>query len=147
LPRCFDLRGITGELALVEQLRDFANQLLAQHPRFLDRLRRLSLRQPPPLGFLGRLILEHDGEHQAQLDLKRRGLVPLVDLVRFMAVQHQINETNTLSRLALLKSAQALPDDLADELAQSFEFLLNLRIHLEWQQLQTQEPTCWIANF
>jgi CBS domain-containing protein len=142
----FDLRGVAGELALVDQLRDFVNPLLDQNPRFLGRLRLLSLRQPPPLGFLGQLILEHDDEHKDQLDLKRRALIPLVDLVRFLAIQRRLGETNTLNRLAWLKSAQALPAGLADELAQGFEFLLNLRIQLEWKQLQAQEAASYYLN-
>jgi CBS domain-containing protein len=139
----FDLRGLYGEMALAGQLQTFVEELLIQNPRFLSRLNRLSTRQPPPLGFLGQLVLEHDGQHKNELDLKRRGLVPLVDLVRFLAIQHQLRETNTLSRLDLLKQGGALPADMAGELAQGFQFLLTLRLRLEGEKIQAGEPVSY----
>jgi CBS domain-containing protein len=132
----FDLRGVQGELGLVEQLRRFITQLLAGRPGFLTRLAHLSIRHAPPLGFFGQFTFEHEGPHQHELDLKHRGIVPLVDLVRFLALQHGLNETNTLGRLELLKAAGHLPASLADNLAQAYEFMLHLRIRGEWSDLQ-----------
>jgi CBS domain-containing protein len=142
----FDLRGLYGDMALAGQLQDFVEELLVQNPRFLDRLNRLSTRQQPPLGFLGQLVLEHDGQHENELDIKRRGLVPLVDLVRFLAIQYQLRETNTLSRLDLLKHVGALPAGMAGELAQGFEFLLNLRLRLEGEKIRAGEPVSYYLN-
>jgi CBS domain-containing protein len=40
----FGLRGIYGDLTLVERLREFVTHLIVQNPRFLRRLSHLSTR-------------------------------------------------------------------------------------------------------
>jgi CBS domain-containing protein len=89
---------------------------------------------------LGQFTVEHSGEHKDEFDLKHRGLVPIVDLARFLALQSHLGETNTLNRLEQVKDAGYLPADLAHELAQAFEFMLNLRIRHQWQQVQGHQP-------
>jgi CBS domain-containing protein len=136
----FDFRGIHGDLSLAEQLRQFTFELLAEQPRFLTRLAYISASMPPPVGFLGQLTVEHSGEHRDEFNLKHRGLVPIVDLARFLALRSHLAETNTLSRLEQVNDAADLPAGLARELAQAFEFMLNLRIRHQWQQVQAQQP-------
>jgi CBS domain-containing protein len=140
----FDLRGIYGDLTLVERLHEFVTHLIVENPRFLRRLSHLSTRQAPPLGFLGHFVLEPDGEHEAEFDLKCRGTMPVVDLARFFALRHGLTETNTLSRLEQLKASGHLPPARAAELAQTFEFMLTLRIRRQWEQFQTGQP---VSNY
>jgi CBS domain-containing protein len=135
----FDFRGIHGDLVLAEQLRHFTFELLAKQPRFLTRLAHLSASMPPPVGFLGQLTVEHSGEHKDEFNLKQRGLVPIVDLARFLALRSHLSETNTLNRLKQVKDADDLPVELTHELAQAFEFILNLRIRHQWQQIQAHQ--------
>lgn len=142
----FDLRGIYGNLLLTEQLYNFIFDLLERHPRFLRQLGRLSIRQTPPLGFLGRFTLEYSGEHKDEFDLKRRGIIPLVDLTRFLALQYRINETNTLQRLERLKNEGHLTASEADSLAQAYEVLLRLRIEQEWEQIKQGRPPSTYLN-
>ncbi|MBI1879644.1 MAG: hypothetical protein HYR94_15725 [Chloroflexi bacterium] len=84
----------------------------------------------------GQFSVEHNGEHKDEFDLKQRGTVPLVDLARFFALAHHVSETNTLTRLEYLKDLADLPADLIRELAQSFEFILNLRLQHQQEQIQ-----------
>jgi CBS domain-containing protein len=136
----FDFRAIYGDFSLAKNLRRFIADLLEQHPRFLTRLAHLSASLPPPLGFLGQFVVEHNGEHKNELDLKQRGTVPLIDLARFFALRYHLTETNTTARLEQLKDVKELPDDLLQELAQSFEFILNIRLQQQWEQLQAGQP-------
>ena len=55
----------------------------AARPELLHLLARFALSHRPPTGFLRGLVVEHDGEHRGQLDLKRGGLLPVVDLARW----------------------------------------------------------------
>lgn len=41
----------------------------------------------PPLGLFRQFVLEQGGEHANTLDLKHRGLIPVVDLARFFALE------------------------------------------------------------
>jgi CBS domain-containing protein len=136
----FDFRGVGGDLSLAKNLRHFVGDLLDEHPRFLIRLAHLSASLPPPLGFFGQFIVEPDGEHKDEFDLKQRGTVPLVDLARFFALEQHLSETNTLSRLDRLKEVDHIPTDLIHELAQSFELILNLRLRHQCKQIQADQP-------
>lgn len=132
----FDFRGIYGDLSLALRLRDHITGLVPGNRLFVLHLANLSTAQAPPIGFLGRFIVEKSGEHRNELDLKFKGTARIVDLVRFFSLQHGIIETNTLSRLELLKDNGYLSRELANELSQAFGFLLDLRIRRQWEQMR-----------
>ncbi len=132
----FDFRGIYGDLGLADRLRAYINELLPASRLFLLHLAWLSTKTPPPLGFLGRFIVEAGGEHRKQLDLKARGTRPILDLARFLALRHGVADTSTVGRLEALQAAGKIPPDLADELTQAFEFILGLRIRNQWAKIQ-----------
>lgn len=142
----FDFRGISGDLSLAKRLRHLTIDLLNKNPRFLTRLAHLAMTQTPPVGLLGRFVLEHKSDHKDELDLKLGGTIPIVELARFFALRHGLTETNTLGRLERLKAAGHLPTDLANELAQAFEFILTLRLHQQWEQIQAGQPASNYIN-
>jgi CBS domain-containing protein len=53
----------------------------------------------PPLGFLRQFVVEKSGEHNNGLNLKLRGLTPVVDVARVLALELGVASTNTLERL------------------------------------------------
>lgn len=130
----FDFRGIHGDFKLTTQLRNCLFTTLTEHPGFVNRLAHFSASLAPPLGFFGQFLVEHNGEHRDEFDLKVRGTVPLVDLARFFALSHHSAETNTLNRFKQLSTVSNLPPLLMEELAQSFELIFNLRLQCQWQQ-------------
>lgn len=136
----FDFRGVHGEFALASELRAFVSQELAQSPRFLFHVAAASTAHPPPLGFLGRFVVERSGEHKNRLDLKVGGTGAIVNLVRLFALEHGVEETNTLARLLALREKRAIEPQLAEDLGQAFEFLLGLRVRVQLEQQRRGEP-------
>ena len=53
------------------------------HPQLLRLLQRLALAQRPPTGFLRNIVVEHGGRHRGRFDIKRGGLLPIVDIARY----------------------------------------------------------------
>ena len=51
-------------------------------PRLLRLLEAFALADRPPTGFLRDIIVERNGEHRGTLDIKKGGLLPIVDLAR-----------------------------------------------------------------
>jgi CBS domain-containing protein len=135
----FDFRGVHGEMGLAVRLRDFVRQELAHSPRFLFHVGAVSTSHPPPVGFLGRFVVERSGEHKNQLDLKLGGTGAIVNLVRLFALEYGVEKTNTLARLIALRELRAIEPQLAEDLAQAFEFLLGLRLRVQLEQLQRGE--------
>lgn len=132
----FDLRAIGGEAGLVESLQAEALAQAARTPKFLQALARAAVRHAPPLGFLRGFVVQPDGPHEGEFDLKLRGTMPILDLVRLLAVQAEVRETNTFDRLRALERAGRLRAEEADELADTLEFLLLLRLRHQVEQRQ-----------
>jgi CBS domain-containing protein len=140
-----DFRVVAGDTLLGERLRDHLVARVAERPGFLLHLAGQVAANRPPLGFFGALVVEKSGEHKDQLNLKERGIVPLVDLVRFFALEKGVRETGTVERIEALRAGHPLVREYADELLQAFEFLLLLRIHSQFRRSAAgEEPGSFI---
>ena len=98
----------------------------------------------PPIGFLKTFVVEKSGEHKDQLNMKIKGLAPLVDLVRLFALEKGIKETSTIERINVLKDKHTIVQEYADELAHAFEFMMLLRIQHQLDQVKEEKE---IDNF
>jgi CBS domain-containing protein len=130
----FDLRAVTGDESLLENIR---KKMLLQSPNndlFLAHLTFNALKLKPPLGFFRDFVLVHDGKHNDTLDLKHNGLAPIVDLARIYSLAEGIDEVNTIERLKQASGTKSLSKEGAENLLDAFEFISNLRI--EHQALQ-----------
>ena len=76
------------------------------------------------------------GEHKDQLDLKKKCITPLINVVRLYSLQEGIPETSTLERIHALRESDTVVREFADELVQAYEFFLLLRIHHQYDQIQ-----------
>lgn len=120
----FDFRGLRGMLSL-----DPLSELLAEAGRnqiFLAHLAAASIQFRPPLGLFGRLK-GHDG----RVDLKRDGIIPIVGLARVHALAAGSHARSTPARLHDAADAGAMAHEDAETLAESFAFLLRLRLRAQ----------------
>ena len=79
------------------------------------------------LGFRGQLAVERDGEGAERLDLKRRAIVPLVNLVRFHALSHGVTISPTIDRIEAVASVGGLDRAQADALLEAYAVITRLR--------------------
>jgi CBS domain-containing protein len=105
-------------------------------PELLRLLARFALAHRPPTGFLRGLVVEHDGEHRGQLDLKHGGLLPIVDLARWAGMAAGVTSASTLERLRAAGDAGTLPSAKARTLEDAFELFSELRMEHQVEQLQ-----------
>jgi CBS domain-containing protein len=141
----FDFRPLAGTAMLAQKLRTYLNENIAKNRGFLRHLTTNALYNGPPLGFLRALVVEKTGDHKNELNLKMRGLVPLVDAIRVLALSAQISATNTLNRLELVKKKGLLTEELAGETKEAFNFIMFLRLHHHMAlKEQDLEPTDYI---
>ena len=132
----FDFRGAFGRTGLAEELRNHVMREAAGQDVFLRCLAADCLATRPPLSFFKNFIVEKNGEHKNRLNLKLRGLVPFTDFARVLALKHGIRDTSTLGRLKLLGEGGHLPDDLCREAGEAFEFMLQLRLVHQLEQVE-----------
>jgi len=98
----FDAASIAGEVDLFKELKDYAFSVLAMHHEVFRILHEEEGGHRVPLGFLGRFVTDKEGLHKGQLDVKKSGLIFVVEAIRILALQHNIRETGTLKRIARL---------------------------------------------
>ena len=72
--------------------------------------------------------MERDGEHKNRLDLKLRGLTPVVDFARMMALKHGKAETNTLDRLKELQESRFISHEICSDVLEAYNFVMHLRL-------------------
>jgi len=84
---------------------------------------------PTPIGFFNNLVAsEAEGD---ALDLKKGGIFPIVHGVRALALEKGLHETSTTARVERLAELGLFEPQFARELAQSFHYLLALRLDAE----------------
>ncbi|WP_435605610.1 DUF294 nucleotidyltransferase-like domain-containing protein [Pseudomonas knackmussii] len=118
-----DASPVAGNRQLYEGLRQGLLRVAQEGERWLPDMAAAALQFDTPLTILGNLKTRE--EH---LDIKRGGIFPLVHGCRVLALREGLEERGTLARLAALKARGVLDEGLADNLAESFELFLQLRL-------------------
>jgi CBS domain-containing protein len=131
----FEFRGLHGDLRLAAALKTHLHRALGRQTRFLKALADLTVDYRPPLGIFGALLVEREGEHAHQVDLKRHCLTPLTNIVRLYSLESNIAETATAERLAVLQTVHPLAKTTGQDLAHAFEFISLLRIRHQHEQI------------
>ncbi|HEY9150364.1 MAG TPA: putative nucleotidyltransferase substrate binding domain-containing protein, partial [Gammaproteobacteria bacterium] len=101
---------------------------------FLAHLAANALHYRPPLGFFRQLVLIHGGEHDDTLDIKHRGVIPIVDMVRVHALAAGLPATNTRERIQAAEACGELSHGGAQDLLYALEFIATLRARHQAQQ-------------
>jgi len=102
-------------------------------------LSRFALQFRPPTGFLRDFVVEHSGERRGQLDIKRGGLTPIVDLARWAGMSAGAAGGSTVDRLRAAEAAGTLDSADARTLREAFGFIFSLRLDHQVEQLRRGE--------
>lgn len=98
----FDFELAFGEAKIEEALLDTVYNNTRKNS-FFDYLGNDALRKPPPLSFFKKFNVEEEGEHRNKFDIKTRGLMPLTDGARLIALGMNLRGiTNTHMRFKQL---------------------------------------------
>jgi CBS domain-containing protein len=122
----FDFRPTAGGLLLVSELTEYVRDA-RRHPQFMRLMARTANGYPVALGFRGHLATGRDGDPPDRLDLKRGGIIPLVNLVRFHALAHGVTISPTLDRIEAVANVGGLERDVADGLSEAWSVITRLR--------------------
>lgn len=132
----FDLDAVHGEERFVEELQDLIAARAKASPRFLAAMARNALGRTPPLGFFRTFVLEQDGRHNNTINIKRRGIAPLNDVIRVHALGVGCRAQNGFERLDEISRTGALPAGQTDKLGYALEFLSIVRMRHQAQEIK-----------
>jgi CBS domain-containing protein len=117
----FDFRAVYGELSL-QPLERVLHET-GEQSIFLAHMSQTALEFRPPLNFFGRIRAK-----AGRVNIKKGGVAPIVHMSRFYALQAGMHTRSTFERLEAAAEAGKLSRDGAEALAETYRFLLQLRL-------------------
>jgi CBS domain-containing protein len=128
----YDFEPIWGDASLARSLREFITEGIQRNFQLLRSLFQEASHHKVPLTFFKHFVTERSGPHKGELDLKRSGLLFVVECSRILALRHGVTATSTLERLEALSAMGAIPSDEAEFVRTAyrtlFHFLLNAQV-------------------
>lgn len=124
----FDFRTIAGSAPLFDRLRDFVLEKTGRNTIFLAYLARNAMSRTPPIGFFRNFVLARGGEHPGTMDLKIRGVTPIVEMSRVHALSAGIVPVNTFDRLEELGARGVVSPGGARELLEALDLIGSVRL-------------------
>ncbi len=141
----FDARHLVGDASLFARLNDHAFELLGRHHEVLRILYEEESGHRVPTGLLGRFITERSGKHRGEFDIKRSGLIFVVEGVRILALRQGIRETATLKRIGRLVNDGHLHADDGEYFEGAFRFLLHFALDAQVEKaMEDEEIDTWV---
>ena len=123
-----DYRSVYGEVNLTKELTDHIFNIIHDSKIFLTYLAKYAVETPPPLSFFRNFILEKDGAHKNQFDIKLRAMLPLVDAARVLVLEQKVGRiNNTIDRFEKLAEVDSKNAELYLDARDSYEVLMKLR--------------------
>lgn len=104
----FDLELSYGDVDLFEAISNSVYNSIKNNILFFDYLGNEALHKNPPLSFFKKFNLEEEGNKKGTFDIKKRGILPLVDSARLFALRQNLKGINNtylrFKQLAILDS-------------------------------------------
>jgi CBS domain-containing protein len=132
----FDLRPVYGDSTLFESVQKSMLASAKENRIFIAYLVSNALTHRPPLGFFRNFVLIHAKEHDNTLDVKHRGIVPIVDIARVLALSEGIAVVNTTERLQAACAAGGVSSEMTQDLVDALEYIGSLRNHHQVERIR-----------
>ncbi len=131
----FDLRCVYGDTGLVETLKESIRTDAKRNELFLALMAKNAMNFQPPLGFFRQFVLEKSGEHKNTLDIKKHGIMPIVEIARIRALAAGEVRITTRNRLRAAAKTGEITEPDAASLIDALDFIEKLRIEHQNRQL------------
>lgn len=136
----FDLRPVAGETSLFEQLHAEVLAMTKANGIFTSYMVSNALSHRPPLGFFRNFVLVHNEEHAHTLDIKHRGVVPIVDIARLLALSEGLGVINSTQRLRAAQQSGVLSAAMCENLIDALEYISTVRNQHQAVQIRAGLP-------
>lgn len=132
----FDMRAVRGDASLAESLHREVLEQARESDIFRRFLAAESLTHRPPLGLFRQFVQERGGAQSKGLNLKQRGVIPIVDLARVHALEAAITPVHTEERIRAAGEAGLMTSGDSDDLIHALRFIGNVRLRHQAAQLE-----------
>jgi CBS domain-containing protein len=144
IPILMDIKFVAGNEALADEIKAYLKKKLQANPQILARMAGGSLSFETPLSMLGSSVLDKK-EHSGEMDIKKGGIFPIVNSIRALAYEKNIDAVSTFERIKELNNSGFIDRVFAEELIEAYNFLLEIRLKERLYKIQTgQKPDNYI---
>ncbi len=141
----FDAYPIYGDISLFSELNDYSFNIVGRHHEIHQVMHEEKGTHHVPTGLLGRFITEKEGEHRGEFEIKRSGLIFVVESVRILALRYQIRETSTLKRIEKLVEGNFIHSDDGEYFEAAYLILLHLSLTVQVEKIgKGEKPDTFI---
>ena len=130
----FDFRAVGSEREFPDELRSTVHKVIAEYPPFFLHFAQNALLYKPPIGLLGKIVVDSGGGKPNTINIKD-AMLSVVNFARLYSLKHRLVETNTLDRLRRLYELQVLRKSFYEEAAHAYSFMMELRLNHQSQAL------------
>ncbi|WP_274584164.1 DUF294 nucleotidyltransferase-like domain-containing protein [Neisseria leonii] len=121
-----DAKPVAGDSTLLDEVKAHLRSVMSKDAGMLMTFARaVEQFDSHSRGFFAQLL--HRGREE-RMDVKKMGLFPVVHGVRALALEARLTETNTFERLKRLAQLGVMEDQLAQDVAESYRFLMEMRL-------------------
>ena len=131
-----DAHAVCGDAELLASLRRQVFGMLADDDAMMSRFAAVVDAFGDGTRWWRRML----GGGEANLNVKKAGMFPLVHGVRSMALAERIDATSTEARIRALQEAGALDAETAQELTESLHFFMGLRLKAGLDEMDRGRP-------
>ncbi len=137
----FDFQPIYGDGAMADDLRRHVTDLAQRNRALLSAMARDDTNSAVALGMFGRLAGERrDSIHRGRIELKIRGLLPMVACSRILALAAGVPETGTLQRIEGLAVRGVFSRADADALNAAYHHIGLLLLRQQAADIRAGDP-------
>ncbi len=123
-----DMRLQFGDHQPLDKVRQSIRNGLEKESAFHNFLAGHATKNPPPVGFFKQLILEKEGSHEHEFDIKARVMAPLSDAARVLSISYgQLEITNTAERFRWLAKKETTNEVIFSDAAEAYNWIMRLR--------------------
>lgn len=137
----FDAVPLYGKKELFVPVIDHAFSQILTHHNVLRQMHEEEGSHKVPLGLFNWFITEKEGEHKGKIDMKRSGLIFIVEAARILAIRHAIRATSTIDRIRALSDQGALDRDEAEYYENAYKFILRHTLGAQVEHVRKEEGT------
>nr|WP_201341905.1 putative nucleotidyltransferase substrate binding domain-containing protein [Abyssogena phaseoliformis symbiont] len=141
----FYMKCIYGDSSLLKALLSGMLDKTRKNAIFQSYMASNAQHYQPPLGFFRHFILDKNGLNHKALNLKTKGVVPIIDFARVYALSSAVSVVNTQDRLRELIDQKGLSGSGGRDLIEAYSLLILCVLNIRCAKLK--RDVMWIIMY
>ena len=136
----YDAMAVTEDRKMLTELKEYLFKIGSTSKSFYMHFAKIIMDFDVPLGFFDGFVFDSkDKEHNNEIDIKKGGIFIIVQSIRTLSLEHKLMRINTIRRIKELKELGEFDEEFANELIESFKFLLTIKLKSNLEKMDSRQ--------